>query len=742
MTIRENFILGRAERLTSEVKVDRAGRPKQPPYAFAKARERVTTRAQLAAASFRELPPQACPQDRVVAVVTLHPRYISKSDFPEDLFRSVGLRAVGSRAATVVPENWGVRRGKEAAAVTEDVFVVGRRAAFVNWAETVSQWDERTPGADELTQVEDLRAFRALEKLRGMSGDRDEGLFEFVLQDAADRDSLDAFEAYARTLEARVVIDRRRVVRGLTFLPVYAGTDRVTELADFSLVRAARGMPRLRSSQPSARISIPPAHVTLPTDPPLLPHTRVAVFDGGLPTANVFGPWVQTFEPAPIGAADPALLQHGAQVTSAALFGPLDASTSAPRPIARVDHVRVLDVDSGHADFDYYDALDRIKQHLRAHTGVYQFINLSVGPEAHLEDDLVNPWTSELDELFAHGRVFVTVAAGNKGTLPGSLGRVQPPADAVNVLSVGATNSAGVPWSRAPYSCFGPGRSPGVVKPDGVMFGGSTTEPFLVLADGRTAELGAVTGTSFAAPAALRCALGAHAQLGNEVGPLALRALMIHRADGQRGASTEHGWGRFLADPQRLVTCDDDEALFIYQGDLPVGVHLRAPVPLPGRLSGLVTISGTLVIAPEVDPNFASAYTRSGLEVVFRPNATAFMVDADGVPAAHPKTAPFFSSTKLYSAGEYSMRRDGLKWEPCLKNSLRFQGRTLHDPAFDIYYHHRDTLARARNPQPIPYAFVVSVRAPRVKDLYNQVVRMTAGVLLPLQPRVRLSIRT
>jgi hypothetical protein len=191
-----------------------------------------------------------------------------------------------------------------------------------------------------------------------------------------------------------------------------------------------------------------------------------------------------------------------------------------------------------------------------------------------------------------------------------------------------------------------------------------------------------------------------------------------------------------------LITCDDDEILVVFQDELPVREHLRAQVPMPSTpLAGMVTVSATLVIAPEVDPNYPGAYTRSGLEVSFRPHVDKYTKYPDGSSSKHPKTVPFMSASNLYGAPEYETRDDGHKWEPCLRSSLSFQSRSLKEPCFDIYYHHREEAAAPETQSPIPFALVVGVKAPKVKDLYHQVVRSYAGVLVPLKPQLRIPAR-
>ena len=68
--------------------------------------------------------------------------------------------------------------------------------------------------------------------------------------------------------------------------------------------------------------------------------------------------------------------------------------------------------------------------------------------------------------------------------------------------------------------------------------------------------------------------------------------------------------------------------------------------------------------------------------------------------------------------------------------------KSLEKPCFDIYYHHRESGSKADDPQPIPYALIVGIRAPKVKDLYDRVVRTYANILVPLKPQLRVPIRT
>jgi hypothetical protein len=286
---------------------------------------------------------------------------------------------------------------------------------------------------------------------------------------------------------------------------------------------------------------------------------------------------------------------------------------------------------------------------------------------------------------------------------------------------------------------MGPGRCPGVVKPDGVVFGGSPEHPFIVLASAKTPHGRGVFGTSYAAPFALRGAVGGGVQLGDAVTPLGIRALMIHRAEPADNDRVEVGWGRFETDPARLITCEDDEAIVLYEGKLPLSQHLRAALPVPPGLKGKVWISATLVVAPDVDPEHPGAYTRAGFEIVFRPAVGAIHKYKDGSVAKQPKTKTMFGE-RVYH-GEYELRRDAHKWEPCRRETTTCMASKLNRPMLDVYYHHRLGGSAAMKPRPIPYALVVGVRAPAVADLYNRVVLEYQNVLVPIQPKLPIPIR-
>ena len=630
-------------------------------------------------------------------------------------------------------------------AYTEALYVAGTRARFREWQTQLPRWSESNKGADTLAHIESLSAFQSVSKLKGMSeASSADGVLEIVLHNAGDQRIIEAFAAYALQHGGEPLRKYRRDIRGLTFFPVRTSFSRAEEIARYSFVRVARPMPVLRPSAPFLVRSIATSpRATIPQTGPIDPTVKAVVFDGGIPQLSraALSRWVNYIEPAAIGPVVPELENHGLAVTSALLFGDADPAKPLETPLCSVDHVRVLDAATGsNGDVMCLEVLDRILNHLDANPN-YEFINVSLGPRLPAEDDDVTEWTAALDDRFAAGRAVATVATGNDGDADAALGlnRIQPPSDGVNVLSIGAATSSGTTWKRSGYSCMGPGRSPGYVKPDGLTFGGMSSEPFNVL--DAALSLSGVQGTSVASPLALRACTSVKVQLGTSLSPLAIRALMVHRAEPERHDRAEVGWGRFEGDLERLITCDDDEALVVYQGILPVGEHLRADVPMPDfTMEGMVNLTATLVIAPEVDPEFPGAYTRSGLEVSFRPHSEKYTEYPDGKISTHPKTRSFFSASNLYGPDESSMREAMYKWEPCLRNTERLRASSLKEPCFDVYYHHRQGGRAADLPQPIPYALIVSLKSPKNPELYNGTVRAYSNILVALRPRVRITV--
>ena len=733
-----NFLLGKAERLVRRIDAPKIKPDKAHPYEFVTAKARLVPRLKATAEELSSIPRDACPNDEAVALITLHPAYLAKSYFPHILLDDAGLRPVGSRQRIVSPDAWAIKSPPEQA-LTAEVFIAGRRDSFDRLARLVPTWTESTRGAEDLRKLEDVRGYPVSERVRTFRTKSDAPFWEIILHATDQPESdfiLDGFRNYLDALDLNLNLDERLHAQGLCFLPVRIPRKLVMEVAKFSFLRAAREMPRMRPVLRSGKAS-PSFKYALPKQDAVDPTIRVVAFDGGLPKSPDLSRWTRRLKASGIGSAVSEFVEHGLGVTSALLFGPIEEGVPLLRPFANVEHYRVVDETTDSDDTcEYFHVIKRIISILES--GRYEFANLSIGPDLPIEDDNVHTWTAMLDQYLKRGTLLLSIAAGNSGELDHESGnaRVQSPADCVNGMTIGSADRPGAGWKRAPHSSIGPGRSPGIIKPDMVSFGGSSKTPFYVIGADGSAE--PRVGTSFASPYGLRCAIGVRAYLGAVLSPLAIKALLIHRCEESLESRQEVGWGKIPEEIESLIICEDGTAHIVYQGELTPGSYQRASIPVPQeQMEGKVEIRATLCFSTETDPQDPPHYTRSGLEVRFRPHDEK----KNDEKQREANTRPFFNAKGLY-AGEQELRADAHKWETTLSARTRLLGKSLHNPSFDIHYNARESGGKTRSAQNIPYALIVSVHSPRMKDLYDRIYRRYRTTLEVLRPAVPVQIRT
>ncbi|MGH9588639.1 MAG: S8 family serine peptidase [Acidobacteriaceae bacterium] len=745
MAKRNNYLIGYGERLASDMAAPLGGASKKHPYTFSEAHRRLAPRIHAAFEELVELPDELCPKDQAVALVTLHPAYLAKSYYPAELLRNYRLETIGSRSRTVSPAK-STRKKPVNSAVTSELFVAGTRGHFKEFVSGVDRMRSSAPAADDLIKIEDFRVQSAEEKLKPFRSDDEEPLLEVVLHAQPVRQDafiLDGFEAYLRSLDIKPDLDRRRFfAEGLCFLPLRVPREVAPEVVKYSFLRVAREMPRLRQFRPIVRATpgFSPFACRLPKDGPVDPDIRVAVFDGGVRSDAKLDPWVARKKTKNLGDAVLEFQSHGTAVTSALLFGPLQNGVTADRPYASVDHYRVLDAETRKDDqAELYTVLERIQDVLESRPH-YDFINISLGPDMAIEDDDVHAWTAVLDQLFAHGMTLPTIAVGNTGEedWPSGNARIQTPSDCVNALSIGGCDRVGSGWKRASYSSIGPGRSPGIVKPDGLAFGGSSKEPYWVLNAEKPGSAMPITGTSFAAPTALRTALGLRAHFGNVLTPLAIKALLLHTCEDGGHDRAEVGWGRIPTAVDAIALTDDHSAHIVYQGELRPASWVRMQIPIPAdQLTGIVEISATFCFATLTDPQDPLNYTRSGSEVRFRPHDKK----RKSARQQHADSGHFFQAKDIF-VEEVDLRTDAHRWETTLHKSRSMRAKGLRNPVFDVHYSARIGGRNATSADKIPYALVITVTAKNTHDLYNKILQRYPTILEPLKPVVEIPIHT
>lgn len=722
-----NLLIGNGQVLAGAVAREVSGGSKTTfPYNIEQARERLRDDLTRIANAIDELPEEAKPRAEGTGIVTVHPAFLAKTRMPSAVFRRAGLRMVGSRGTHVVPARDHRAMAPPGPQFTAELYLSGTSASFRELAQMLSSENTGKGVQNEFCKLEAVRPLLASERLLHLEGDDSKVQLEVVLHgDATDEVMLQQFVRHAERLGASIGLNKLLGVQGLVFMPAIAQRERLKEFAEFTALRAVRRLPHLRLHRPTVRSQQGGPAPTLSNEDCLNPSIKVVVFDGGLGVKDLER-WATEHVPSVLDKTAAEYLLHGVDVTSALLFGPADRTDGKlPRPYFNVEHHRVLG-SANESDVDLYDCMHRVKAILAQ--GDVDFANLSLGPRLCIDDDQPHAWTVMLDEQLAKGRTLATVAVGNDGDLAGGAGRIQPPADAVNALSVGAADSRELfMWGRASYSCYGPGRSPGLVKPDGLAFGGTKSSP-LVLWNPLAGGLTSVQGTSFAAPLVLRVAAAAQAVSETHLSATALRALMIHRADRFGGHDArEVGWGRFPDTPEELLTCGDHQVSVLYQGTIDAGGRMRIGVPVPPVPLGVgLVVSATFCFTSPIDAADPINYTRHGLTVTFRPRGAG-------------SSAPFFSSGGYTT--ESDLRRDAHKWETVLHKTVNFEAHELLDACFDVDHGARDHgLAMANSVATgLPYVLVVTVSTQKGEPIYNAVMQKYR-MLAPIQIRSQIQL--
>ncbi|RAK60092.1 peptidase S8 and S53, subtilisin, kexin, sedolisin [Phenylobacterium hankyongense] len=748
------YLLGGGERLSSDIpRPPRGMGEKAHPYSFAQARRRLQGQGEVVNHGLRALPPLALPANEAVIGLTLHPSYLAKSYYPSNLLKECGLRHMGSRAVHIRPEKLVTQKAldDDRPLLAPLIYVAGDVEDLASFTGAIGNWQPADAHVeDDFRKIETL-ALPGRDRLKplaaGLAARKGALPLEIVLHVDEDDEGaiLDAFNVFAASLGVEVLDGYTRQVGGLAFLAARGVRSSLEPLLDFTFLRALRGMPTLKPFEPALRSARASFRVQLPDADALAPDLAVAIFDGGLPSNHGLDRWVTLHEPADVGAPLPGGSSHGLGVTSAFLFGPLEEGVIPGPPPATVEHWRVIGDDTLADDFALLPVLARIENVLSSRA--YDFINISMGPDITIEDDDVTAWTSTLDALLADGETVATVACGNNGEADRDAGlhRVQPPSDGVNIVSVGAASRPDTQWRRAPYSAWGPGRSPGFVKPDLITFGGSTSSPFLMLDAARQGTGFGNQGTSFAAPLVMRCAAGVRAQFAEHLWAPTIKALLIHHAEAGDHPREEVGWGCLPHGVGDLVLCRDGEAHVLYQRQMPPQGSVRMELPVPSDVHGRIEIRGTFCIYSDVDPEDALNYTRGGLEIAFRPDSVTlpepYEKDGRVIEPTVPKTSGFFSSEELYST-EFARRDDAHKWETVFTRTKRMNSSSLNRPVFDVSYAARAHGHTGRRAPHMKVALVLTLRHAKTRDLYDRVVRTAAGRLQPMRPRPGLAVPT
>jgi hypothetical protein len=688
--------------------------------------------------------------ENLIVEATLVPQYLSASAFPGKLFASSGLVPVGTRPGLAPSRN---KKGDVKAAVpTKTIFL----ALESDDLEALQRVVENPKARGLANQVaDDVLAIQSLAlpaaEVALPEGDVGNGqvLWESVLHPQLGRRGLPSpaseitisrYVAYVESLNGTCDTDWIRTSDAVTFVPVRLPVESVEALSMFNGLRAVHPMPGFRDLPLSeARDDIPQLASPSQSAPAPADALRVAVFDGGVDDTSPY--WHDRVRNLIVGTINPhsVFSQHGALVTSSLLYGHLDSPTLP-------DHYETVPQAGQALDYGMYWLLDVIERQLNDDATDYDVVTICVAPQKFISDHTIDRWTSTLDRLAYEREVLFVVAAGNNGDAITSFNRILVPADAANVLGVGAASTTARPSERASYSPVGPGRPGAEIRPTGLAFGGATTEPFIAVDNDGTALH--FIGTSCAAPLVTNSLADLATRIGRaRLTPEAMRAFAIHFAEPCKKGSllTEAGHGHFRGDYEFLENTPPNEAHVLYRGTIARNELVSLPLPVPDGHTGSLKVSFTLVTTTAINADDTVDYTKAGLETKFRPHAHRYLFKKEGQkdqrvdtqaepdrarrlltdgyqPSSEPLTDSIMTRLKDSDHSEAALRQEG-KWDSVRVGAHRYihAQKSLYRPRLDISHLAREGGTLAYNTDDLDWALLVSLTATRGIPLYDQV---------------------
>lgn len=768
------LILGNGEQYIEPIQKTLTGRGKEPPRSYGEARERIKAGVGDALRSFDGLPSEKKNPDEAVFCMRLHPDVTAKSYDPATIFDEVPeLRSVGSRnyrsPIKEVAQTARIEKKLEDQVTNVDarlVFVQSTPVGFDRFLAQLDRAESSLPRKfrEEIQRIERFDTLSVDEQLAGFTEDWTEGRVELILhpsRNAKKGQSEFLFELFEWSNIDAEKSKVRPYAGGPTFVSCFLNRASLNQIAGANPLRSVHplrfdGLSNLRHA-PKSNAPKPPSTSTRST-------IKVGMFDGGIdPSVPLLAGHAEQDDANSIKTPEnDECVSHGTAVAGAILHGPLNpfkAKERLPAPPVSVISFRVLPT-SDPLDVDLFEAIDVIEQAVPARNDIKVF-NLSFGPRGPIEDDTLSRFTYVLDTLATTHKVAFCVAVGNDGDVVGEE-RIQSPADLVHGLGVGAFTLDAASPVHAPYSCQGPGRECGKVKPDLSAFGGCDNTPIHLVSTTNGQKV-LSWGTSFASPLASRLNAQAIASFDRSTALLG-RALLVHAAEfpGKpkevKKSDSFLGHGCLPETIDDVLLCEDDSVTVVFQGDILPGRMARLPIPWPSKVKipGMIDIHWTVAALAPVDPMHPGDYTSCCLEETFYPNAQKYefrppkgqkgkvkrlhLVDnhseIDKLLKSNWKQSawPLSESGNTYQDEEE--RRLDCKWESIVRRSKSKRAEKVESPLMTLH-----AIGRNGAHERFDYVVIATLRAPKFDgDLYTE-VRQEYPALAPIRLRTEAETR-
>ena len=679
--------------------------------------------------------------DEKIVCVRLEPKYEAKSYTPSSLLADTNMRLVGGR-----------KYRKDLDSGKAKLYFMRASDEELNTLKLnlgTSRKDHVKSWRNQICTISTIDLLRPDEKVMGFDDDWKDGKVEIILHPLGNhsKKAIDSFFSITGLAREKTVV--RQYEDGLTFVCATVDKRIIDKIKYYNPLRSIK--PINDNLEDNFRMS--PFTIKGPKLPDVISKSdiKIGVFDGGVEEGTyLVDPFCVKHDMVPT-LANEKFLEHGSAVCGAVLFGCLNGLSEHDEvelPSVQVESFRVfpaLKTGNGENDYQMYGTIDIIEKIVRERKDIKVF-NLSIGPKGAILDDELNRFTYVCDRLSYdvdedEPNPLFCVAVGNDGNLDEPLNRVQAPSDMVNGLAVGAYSYNSInDKTRANYSCVGPGREGAKTKPDILDFGGSNERPFIGAMHG-TDLMGAVMGTSFAAPTAAG-KIGKLMARSQFITPHLGRTLLIQNAEATDGSNrTELGFGFCPESIDEILECTDNHITIMYSGEIASSTSVKLPIFMPevSTCSGNAKIGWTISTVVNPNANDPDAYTNNCIEDTFYPHDMTFNFTKKGFKTKKLNLAltgkveeaiqlmnqgynkselPVSKPAKKYFREE-DLRNSDFKWDTIIKKNVSLRNSSLLNPFITLHAIGRDEYQHEK----IRYNVVVTIDVPSYPgSLYDKIL--------------------
>ncbi len=752
-------ILYRGEVYSSPIEKRTIGQQKEPNITFEESRSRILQNIGDLMDVIKATPQNfKLPHENIVCF-RVQEEFAAKSYYPEALFGpSYNLVEIGSRM-------WKKKFNDEISKTGRLFFVRASESTLSNLEKKLNEKESSLYNNFKLDirKIEEVNLLSSDEQILGFNDDWQSGRIEAVLHPFnLDRAvAISHFTELVRNAGGDVNSLRTKQYEG-------DGLTYISLLGDLNILKSFSGYNPLRTAHPLKFRSIPEftrgsSIIGCPKPPVYTKRSSivVGVLDGGYKKGNPsLDNYVESID-AVSGDPVPFFEEHGTNVTSAVLYGPLNNyadSDILPEPAVTVKNFRVLSQDVS-SDPDLYNVIDAIENVVPQNTNI-QVYNLSIGPIGPILDDYVSRFTYAIDTLSKKHNVLFNVAVGNDGDKI-HYDRIQSPSDMVNGMAIASYTINDGKVERATYSCKGPGREGNKMKPDISAFGGCSRNPIQLISFEENRRI-YTQGTSFSAPQVSGLSGKLIGSSKGVINALTARLLLIHGAErtSNDGHCDEMGHGIMQKDIDTLMTCINNSYTLIYEGEIQHGKFHEFEIPWVNEISrGKVNFKWTVAVQSSVDENSPEDYTTSSIQINFYPDSNKYLfvheetkktkrinilTEAETVKQLEKdgwkqSGTPVSESSENPFTSENSLRNDDLKWDTIDLREVQKMTNSIYDPRFQV---HAIGRGKRNNDSKVKFAIALTVEILDETidtDIYQK-IRNKYDALLPINMEIQVPV--